>query len=70
MKRQFTAVIQQDDGWWIGWIDEIPGVNAQESSREELMSSLADALQDILELNRQQARRDLSGEFEEVLIPA
>jgi len=29
MKRNFTAVVKQDEGWWIGWIEEIPGVNSQ-----------------------------------------
>lgn len=26
----WTAIVGQDEGWWIGWIAEIPGVNAQE----------------------------------------
>ena len=70
MDRQFTAVIQQDDGWWIGWIVEIPGVNAQEKTKDELLTSLKEALDDILELNREEAHRDLKGDFEEVAIPA
>ena len=70
MDRKFTAVIQQDDGWWIGWIEDMPGVNAQEKTKEELLVSLKEALDDILELNREEARRNLKGEFEEVAIPA
>ena len=70
MDRQFTAVIQHDESWWVGWIEEIPGVNAQERSKEELLVSLKEALDDILELNREEARKDLKGEFEEVAIPA
>lgn len=30
MKNQYTAVIKQVNGWWIGWIEEVPGVNCQE----------------------------------------
>ena len=29
MKQRYTAVIKKDAGWWIGWIQEIPGVNSQ-----------------------------------------
>jgi len=27
MLQEYTAVIKKDAGWWIGWIEEIPGVN-------------------------------------------
>lgn len=54
----YTAMIkQEEDGWWIGWVEEIPGVIAQESSRDELLVSLREALLDILEINREEARR-------------
>ena len=54
----YTAMIkQEDDGWWIGWVEEIPGVVAQETSRDELLISLREALLDILELNREEARK-------------
>ena len=36
MKRQYTAVVKQEGDWWIGWIEEVPGVNCQEPSRDEL----------------------------------
>ena len=36
----YTAVVKQDGDWWIGWVEEVPGVNAQESTREELLASL------------------------------
>ena len=26
MKKEYTAVIKQDNDWWIGWIEEVPGV--------------------------------------------
>ena len=57
MKREFTAVVKQDDGWWIGWIEEIPGVNSQGKTRKELLANLRSALGEALELNRDEALR-------------
>jgi predicted RNase H-like HicB family nuclease len=37
---QYRAVIKRSDGWWIGWLVDLPGVNAQEGTREELIESL------------------------------
>ncbi len=56
MNREYTAVIKQEDGWWIGWIEEIPGVNCQERTREELLESLRETLREALEFNREDAR--------------
>jgi predicted RNase H-like HicB family nuclease len=68
MATQFTAIIKKDGDWWIGWIEEVKGVNAQEATKEELMESLREALQDILELNREEARREAMDNYEEVFI--
>ena len=69
MAQTYTAVIQKDEGWWIGWIQEIPGVNGQERTKDELLVSLKSRLEDILELNRKEAIRRTEGEsFEEVTI--
>ncbi len=59
MANSYTAVTEQDDGWWIGWIEEIPGVNCQERTRDELLLSLRATLAEALELNRQDAIRAL-----------
>ncbi|MCB9934415.1 MAG: type II toxin-antitoxin system HicB family antitoxin [Planctomycetes bacterium] len=56
MSQTYTAVIKQDDSWWIGWIEEIPGVNSQGKSREELIENLRSALQEALDFNREEAR--------------
>ena len=42
------AVIKQSDGWWIGWLLDLPGVNAQERTRSELLESLRIGAQDML----------------------
>lgn len=44
MNQTYTAVIKQDANWWIGWIEEVPGVNCQGSSRDDLLKSLASDL--------------------------
>ncbi|MFN6343931.1 MAG: type II toxin-antitoxin system HicB family antitoxin [Cyanobium sp.] len=45
-------MIRQDGPWWIGWVEEIPGVNAQEASRDKLLESLREVLREALEFNR------------------
>lgn len=47
--KQFTAAVTQVDGWWIGWIEQVPGVNCQERTKDELLSSLKVTLQEALE---------------------
>jgi len=68
MKRTYTAVVKQDGGWWIGWVEEIPGVNCQERTRESLVDSLEVTLREALELNRSDAIRAAGDEFEELVI--
>jgi predicted RNase H-like HicB family nuclease len=34
MNIEYTAVIKLEDDWWIGWIEEVPGVNCQEKTYE------------------------------------
>ena len=46
----YTGVIGQRGRWWIGWIDEIRGVNSQGETRDELIDNLGSALEDALEM--------------------
>jgi len=55
MQSEYTAILKKDGDWWIGWIEEVPGVNCQERSRDELIASLRVTLQEALEMNRQDA---------------
>ena len=55
MSNTCAAVIREQSGWWIGWIEEIPGVNCQERTREELLDSLRTTLRGAIEFNRQGA---------------
>jgi predicted RNase H-like HicB family nuclease len=68
MKRTFNAVIKQDEGWWIGWIEEIPGVNSQGKTKAELKKNLRSALKEALELNREEARTAAKADYEEAAI--
>ena len=55
MANTYTAITKQDGDWWIGWIEEVPGVNCQERTRGELMESLRVTLREALDFNRQEA---------------
>jgi predicted RNase H-like HicB family nuclease len=68
MKRPFTAVMKQDEDWWIGWIEEIPGVNCQGKTKSDLKKNLRSALKEALELNRQDALAAAEENFEEASI--
>ena len=59
--NRYTAVVKQDGDWWIGWVQEVPGVNAQEQSREDLLISLKQVLQEALEMNRAEALAAVEG---------
>jgi len=65
MSNTYTAVIKKDDNWWIGWIEEVPGVNCQEKSRDELVESLKVTLKEALEFNRQDAIKAAAADFTE-----
>jgi len=65
MNAMYTAVIRRDGDWWIGWIEEVPGVNCQEASREELLESLRITLREALEFNRQDAIAAAEGVYQE-----
>jgi predicted RNase H-like HicB family nuclease len=52
MKAAYTAVVQRDGRWWIGWVEEIPGVNSQGRTRQELLENLRSALKEALEMNQ------------------
>jgi predicted RNase H-like HicB family nuclease len=66
MNSKYSALIQQDGKWWIGWVEEIPEVNSQGATRDELVENLRSALKEALEMNRADAVAAVNGEFEEV----
>lgn len=66
MNQTYTAVVKRDGEWWIGWIEEVPGVNCQEGTREELLKTLRVTLAEALEMNRTDAREAAGKGYEEL----
>ena len=64
----YTAAVKREGDWWIGWIEEVPGVNCQERSRDELLESLRATLAEAIELNRGEARGAAGTGYEELPI--
>ena len=52
MSRQFTAIYKKSGKWYLGWVEEIPGVNTQGKTLREAKENLKEALLLILETNR------------------
>ena len=62
---EYTAVIKHTGEWWIGWIEEVPGVNCQERTRDALLTTLRATLLEALDLNRADARASAGPDFQE-----
>ncbi|MFH1704110.1 MAG: type II toxin-antitoxin system HicB family antitoxin [Nitrospirota bacterium] len=45
---KYRAVIKKREDWWIGWLVDLPGVNAQERTKAELIESLTIGAQEML----------------------
>jgi predicted RNase H-like HicB family nuclease len=58
---QFTGVFQKRGGWYVAWVEEIPGVNTQGRTLAEAQENLKEALKLVIEANRELASRDESG---------
>jgi len=57
MSNEFTAIIEQDGEWFIGYCPEIPGANGQGRNKEECLQSLSAAIKLILENRREEGLR-------------
>ncbi len=67
MQQSYTAVYRQDDGWWLGWVKEVPGVNCQERSFDDLKRSLTLTLREALALDKRY-RQSISTFKDEMVI--
>lgn len=45
---QYRAVIKKSGEWWIGWLIDLPGVNAQERTKKGVLESLKIGAEDLL----------------------
>ncbi len=60
MARQFTAIYKKSDKWYLGWVEEIPGVNTQGKTLKEVKENLKEALLLILETNKLLNKKEVS----------
>ena len=68
MEQNYKAVIKRSGKWWIGWVQEVPGVNCQEKTRSALLQSLRVTLEEALKLNRAEARLAAGRSYERLTI--
>ena len=68
MLQTYTAVVKYDEGTWIGWIEEVSGVNCQEDTREALLESLRVTLAEAIEFDRAEAIGAAGKGYEELPI--
>ncbi len=65
MANTYTAIVKQDGDWWIGWVEEVAGVNCQEQTRDQLLDTLRITLSEAIDLNRQEALSAAAADFTE-----
>ena len=68
MKNEYTTVVKQEDDWWVGWIEEVLGVNCQEKTYKELKQTLEVTLKEALEFNRKDALSAAGEGYKEEII--
>ena len=61
MQNEFTAVFEKDGDGWVAYVEELPGANTQGRTLEEARENLKDAVQMILEANRELAEQQIVG---------
>jgi len=57
----FTAVFEQQEDWWIGYVEELPGANTLGRTLEETRSNLQEAIKLTIEANRALAQQEIAG---------
>ncbi|MEO8218039.1 MAG: type II toxin-antitoxin system HicB family antitoxin [Acidobacteriota bacterium] len=62
MINEFTAVYVEEDGGFVAFVEELAGANTQGSTLEEARENLREAIELILDCNREQARLNARGE--------
>jgi predicted RNase H-like HicB family nuclease len=62
MRNEFTAIIERDGDWYVGWSPEIPGANGQGHNVEECRASLGAAIRLVLEDRREDGVRGIPPE--------
>lgn len=58
MESVFTAIFEKVEGWYIGYVEELPGANTQGKTLEEIRENLHEAIELILLSNRELAEKN------------
>jgi len=61
MVRQFTGIFKKSGKWYLGWVEEIPGVNTQGKTLAEAKENLREALSLVLEANKILSKQNVKG---------
>lgn len=70
---KLTAVFQEVSGGYVGFVEELPGANTQGANLDETRKNLVEAVELILDANRQLAEESIAGQKiirEPLLVPA
>ena len=60
MKQCYHTIIKpRPDGWFVGWVEEVPGAITAGRSLDECRTNLRDSLQLMLDSHRDEARQAL-----------
>jgi len=68
MHNEFTAIVEEDEGWYISYCAELPGANGQGKTKEECIHNLSQAIELILEDRRQDVLRSIPSEAHQELV--
>ena len=59
----YTAIIKQiEDGWYMGQCEQVPGAMTQGKSIEEVKENLKDAIQLVLDFEKEQCQKNYKGQ--------
>jgi len=61
MKNTLTAIFEKVPEGYIGYVEELPGANAQGETLEEVKENLKEAIELVLEANRQLMEEEILG---------
>jgi len=56
-----TAIFEQVGEWWLGYVEELPGANTQGKTLDEARENLREAVQLIIEVNRELLLEQIEG---------
>ena len=61
MEKTYTAVIKKRRGWYVGYVEELPGANTQGKTLKEVRENLREAIELIVQSNRELMKKELRG---------